>query len=71
VAAAHVSELQRHSESSIRGQGLAIKLHTVLRLPSTRADKKNGGNKNMAKKSLKKATKLEATKPLTMVAGRR
>jgi hypothetical protein len=27
--------------------------------------KKNGGNKNMAKKILKKAKKLEATKPLT------
>jgi hypothetical protein len=40
VAAAHVSESQRHSESSIRREGLAIKLHTVLRLPSTRADQK-------------------------------
>jgi hypothetical protein len=30
-----------------------------------RPTKKNGGNKNMAKKSLKKAKKLEATKPLT------
>jgi hypothetical protein len=28
--------------------------------------KKNGGNKNMAKKILKKAKKLEATKPLTL-----
>jgi hypothetical protein len=33
--------------------------------------KKNGGNKNMAKKSLKKAKKLEATKPLTVALGRR
>ena len=33
--------------------------------------KENGGNKNMAKKSLKKATKLEATKPLTVAIGRR
>jgi hypothetical protein len=33
--------------------------------------KKTGGNKNMAKKSLKKATKLEATKPLTIAFGRR
>jgi hypothetical protein len=32
---------------------------------------KTGGNKNMAKKSLKKATKLEATKPLTVAFGRR
>jgi hypothetical protein len=32
---------------------------------------KTGGNKNMAKKSLKKATKLEATKPLTIAFGRR
>jgi hypothetical protein len=29
------------------------------------ADQKNGGNKNMAKKTLKKSKKLEATKPLT------
>jgi hypothetical protein len=34
----------------------------MLRSP-TRADKKNGGNKIMAKK-LKKSKKLEATKPL-------
>jgi hypothetical protein len=27
---------------------------------------KNGGNKTMAKKALKKAKKLEATKPLTV-----
>jgi hypothetical protein len=33
--------------------------------------KENGGNKTMAKKSLKKAKKLDATKPLTVVAGRR
>jgi hypothetical protein len=120
VAAAHVSETQGHSKSSMRRQGLAIKMHNVLRLPSTGADQKNwrkqshgkenleeskearshqavdripkslklksvckfllvkrsghiktGGNKNMAKKSLKKAKKLEATKPLTFVAGRR
>jgi hypothetical protein len=32
---------------------------------------KTGGNKNMAKKSLKKAKKLEATKPLSMALGRR
>jgi hypothetical protein len=32
--------------------------------------KKNGGNKNMAKKTLKKAKKLEATKPLTIAFGR-
>jgi hypothetical protein len=32
---------------------------------------KTGGNKNMAKKILKKAKKLEATKPLTMALGNR
>jgi hypothetical protein len=31
---------------------------------------KTGGNKNMAKKSLKKAKKLEATKPLTVFLNR-
>jgi hypothetical protein len=50
---------------------LALKVHSILRLPSTGADQKTGGNKNMAKKSLKKATKLEATKPLTVAFGRR
>jgi hypothetical protein len=40
VVAAHVSELQRDNETSIRRQGLAIKLRTVLRLPSTRADQR-------------------------------
>jgi hypothetical protein len=38
----------------------------MLRSP-TRADKKNGGNKIMAKK-LKKSKKLEATKPLTVIS---
>jgi hypothetical protein len=32
--------------------------------------KKNGGNKTMAKKILKKAKKLEATKPLTVFLNR-
>jgi len=32
---------------------------------------KTGGNKTMAKKILKKAKKLEATKPLTVALGRR
>jgi len=40
VAAAHVSELQRDNETPIRRRGLAIKLHTVLCLPSTRADQR-------------------------------
>jgi hypothetical protein len=35
-----VSELQGHGKSSIWRQGLAIKMHNVLRLPSTRADQR-------------------------------
>jgi hypothetical protein len=42
-------------------------MHNIPRLPIIGADKKNGGNKNMAKKTLQKAKKLEATKPLTRV----
>jgi hypothetical protein len=60
-----MSELQGHGKSSIPRQFLAIKMHNVLRLPSTRADQRKRRNKNMAKKTLKKAKKLEATKPLT------
>jgi hypothetical protein len=40
---------------------LARKLHSLLQTDQT------GGNKNMAKKQLKKAKKLEATKSLMMV----
>jgi hypothetical protein len=49
---------------------LALKVHSILRLPSTGADQKTGGNKTMAKKILKKAKKLEATKPLTVFLNR-
>jgi hypothetical protein len=42
-------------------------MHNTPRPPSTGADQKIGGNKNMAKKTLKKATKLEATKPLIRI----
>jgi hypothetical protein len=69
-AAAHVSELQGHRKSPIRWRGLASKMHNILRLPSTGADQKTGGNKTMAKKILKKAKKLEATKPLTVFLNR-
>jgi hypothetical protein len=114
-----VPELQGHGKSSIPRQFLAIKMHNVLRLPSTggrpkkteekehgkenpeegqeagshqtvddfRQGKrqvpavnflltepsghtKTGENKNMAKKILKPAKKLEATKPLTIALGR-
>ena len=53
VAAAHVSETQGHSKSSMRRQGLAIKMHNVLRLPSTGADQKNWRKQSHGKENPK------------------
>jgi hypothetical protein len=44
---------------------LAYKLHSVLRRHAIGQTKPE--DENMAKKTLKKAKKLEATKPLTMI----
>jgi hypothetical protein len=51
----------------------SLKLKSVCKilLMKPSAHTKTGGNKTMAKKTLKKAKKLEATKPLTIAFGRR
>jgi hypothetical protein len=65
---AHPSNFQSHSKGIFSLETVARNVHSMQRSP-TRADKKNGGNKIMAKK-LKKSKKLEATKPLTVAIGR-
>jgi hypothetical protein len=47
--------------------GLASKVHNIPRPPIIGTTLKPGGNKNMAKKTLQKAKKLEATKPLIRI----
>jgi hypothetical protein len=55
-----VSELQRHSKTSIRRPGLAIKLHTVLRLPSTRADQKKRRKQEHGKENSEEGKKARS-----------